>query len=83
MFSTPPQAQKWPQKAQRSYKWPKKGQKSKKILQHESCYSLLVYSDDNCSLLNKKSVLQTNLYQKTDQIQTGVSEITDEYLKMS
>ena len=44
-----------------------------------------ISSDDNCSLLNKKSVLQTKyrplFLQKTDQIQTISSEITDQNLK--
>ena len=39
-------------------------------------------SDDNYSLFNKKSVLQTTFYKKTDQIQTRVSENTDQNLKM-
>ena len=44
-------------------------------------------SDDNSSLFNKKSVLQTKyrplFIKKTDQIQTRVSENTDQNLKMS
>ena len=44
-------------------------------------------SDDNSGLFNKKSVLQTKyrplFIKNTDQIQTGVSENTDQNLKMS